>query len=531
MPVNKDEPDRPGDVDGADTPPGTGARDAAAEVPACEPAALAAQVVHVPDGDARALYEGAVERILADAMGRDAAWADRHQSPIHAADLGSPTSTGSTLDGAVTYELAHGSETSAGLLEPHHSTDAQGFDYRPAVDDRIAPAETPPAAVRIEPVLEMPDLGGAPSDADIADVTSVPAGPARSAHAVMDGAAISPPVHVGLHAQAATEAAGPLAVTPSIGVPAPASAPAPATGTQRSAWWSRARMGLKILLVVFAGYLALVLLLILLYRFVDPPGSTLMAYQWLKGTKINRTWVPIEDISHNLIRAVVVAEDSSFCRHWGIDLGAMKEAIDRAGDGTPRGASTISMQVAKNLFLTHSKSYVRKAVEIPLTVVAEGVWPKQRMLEIYLNIAEWGPGIFGAEAAAQHHFGKPAARLSEREAALLASVLPNPIIRSAGKPGPQTTRKASVVQARMRASRSVADCAMPQKAAAGSMQSPPAAKSTTAPKPAGQTGAKPSSAAAQRPAARQQPAKPSPSRPPAAKPEQGPWNTSIERLY
>jgi monofunctional biosynthetic peptidoglycan transglycosylase len=122
------------------------------------------------------------------------------------------------------------------------------------------------------------------------------------------------------------------------------------------------------------------------------------------------------------------------------------------------------MQVIKNLFLSQSKSYLRKAAEIPLTVVAEAVWPKSRMLEIYLNIAEWGPGIFGAEAAARHHFSKPASRLSEREAALLAAALPNPILRDAGDPSTRTARKASVIQSRMRAAGPVADCAMPQRA-------------------------------------------------------------------
>ncbi len=216
--------------------------------------------------------------------------------------------------------------------------------------------------------------------------------------------------------------------------------------------------------MVFAGYIGIVLILILLYRFIAPPASTLMVYQWLTGTELSRTWVPIEDISPNLLRAVVVSEDWGFCDHYGVDLEAIEQAIEKAGNGIPRGASTISMQVIKNLFLTQSKSYVRKAIEIPLTVVAEAVWPKSRMLEIYLNIAEWGPGIFGAEAAARHHFSKPASKLSEREAALLAASLPNPMIRDAGDPGPRTARKATVIQSRMRAAGpSVADCAMPPR--------------------------------------------------------------------
>jgi len=218
----------------------------------------------------------------------------------------------------------------------------------------------------------------------------------------------------------------------------------------------------KAALVLVGGYFALVVALIFLYRFIPPPASTLMIYQWFSGTSIQRTWVPIESMSPNLIRAVVIAEDWGFCDHYGVDLVAIEKALEQAGEGKiPRGASTISMQVVKNLFLTQSKSYVRKGVEIPLTFVAEFFWSKKRMLEIYLNIAEWGPGVFGAEAAAQHHFSKSAEKLSEREAALLASVLPNPMIRDAGNPGRLTRKKATVIQSRMRAAGPVADCAMP----------------------------------------------------------------------
>jgi len=147
-----------------------------------------------------------------------------------------------------------------------------------------------------------------------------------------------------------------------------------------------------------AAYFATVLFLILAYRLINPPTTTLIAYQWLTGTTIQQDWQPIENISPNLLRAVVVSEDWGFCDHYGVDIDALEKALELAGEGKiARGASTISMQVIKNLFLSQSKSYLRKAVEIPLTVVAETVWPKSRMLEIYLNIAEWGPGIFGAE--------------------------------------------------------------------------------------------------------------------------------------
>lgn len=210
-----------------------------------------------------------------------------------------------------------------------------------------------------------------------------------------------------------------------------------------------------------AAYFATVLVLILAYRVINPPTTTLIAYQWLTGTKIEQDWQPIENISPNLLRAVVVSEDWGFCDHYGVDIDALEKALELAGEGkVARGASTISMQVIKNLFLSQSKSYLRKAIEIPLTVVAETVWPKSRMLEIYLNIAEWGPGVFGAEAAARHHFNKPASKLTERESALLAAALPNPILRDAGDPSTRTARKASVIQARMRAAGPVANCAM-----------------------------------------------------------------------
>jgi monofunctional biosynthetic peptidoglycan transglycosylase len=248
-------------------------------------------------------------------------------------------------------------------------------------------------------------------------------------------------------------------------VSAPLAASATVTDTPRAAPEGRGGKALTLLksgaryaAIGAAGYLAFVVLQILAYRIIDPPGSTLMLLRMLGGTWVERTWVPIERISPNLIRAVIVSEDGRFCDHWGIDVEAMREAIRRSGDAVPRGASTISMQVTKNLFLWPSKSYLRKIVELPLTVLIELVWPKRRILEIYLNIAEWGPGIFGAEAAARHHFRKPASRLSEREAALLAASLPNPVRRDAGDPGPATSRKARVVQARMHMSGPVAAC-------------------------------------------------------------------------
>lgn len=228
--------------------------------------------------------------------------------------------------------------------------------------------------------------------------------------------------------------------------------------------WDRAkgvgRTALRYAGYAVAGYFAFVFALILLYRFVNPPFSSLMVVQALTGTSVHKEWVPLEEISPALVRAVIVSEDWSFCAHYGIDIKAIEEAIERSGDGIPRGASTISMQTTKNLFLWNAKSYIRKAVEVPLTLMIELIWPKWRILEIYLNVAEWGPGVFGAEAAAQYHFNKPASRLGEREAAQLAASLPNPIIREAGDPGPRTARKASVIQSRMRNAGGAANCVL-----------------------------------------------------------------------
>jgi monofunctional biosynthetic peptidoglycan transglycosylase len=218
--------------------------------------------------------------------------------------------------------------------------------------------------------------------------------------------------------------------------------------------------GFRAAFYLVLAWVALVAVAIVTFRFVNPPGSMLMAWQAITGEKITRRWVPLSHISPQLVRAVVVSEDGRFCQHWGVDMHEIGAAMERARGGIPRGASTISMQVAKNLFLWPSKSYVRKALEFPLTVAIELVWPKWRIAEVYLNIAEWGPGIFGAEAAARYHFAKPALRLTEREAALLAVALPNPIRRDAGDPGPGTARLAAHIQARIRNEYDAANCVL-----------------------------------------------------------------------
>jgi monofunctional glycosyltransferase len=189
--------------------------------------------------------------------------------------------------------------------------------------------------------------------------------------------------------------------------------------------------------IVLGTGLALALgfaVLILVYRFL-PPISTLMLARWLEGEMVERHYVPLERISGFLRAAVIVSEDARFCEHNGVDWSALREVLDRPGaNGPKRGASTIPMQTAKNLFLWPSRSYVRKAIEIPLALLIDLEWPKRRILEVYLNLAEWGKGVFGAEAAARHYFHKSADRLDAREAALLATALPNPSHRNAARP-------------------------------------------------------------------------------------------------
>lgn len=204
--------------------------------------------------------------------------------------------------------------------------------------------------------------------------------------------------------------------------------------------------------VFLAAAIVLPLSTILVLRFVDPPGSMLMLRRSLAGVTVRHQWVPLERISRNLSETVVTSEDSRFCAHKGVDWLAVEEAIDEAaerGDDAPRGASTIPMQTVKNLFLWQSRSYLRKAIEIPLAYAVSLIWPKRRVLEIYLNIAEWGPGVFGAEAAARYHFRRSAAKLTPRQSAQLAAALPNPHVRNAGRPGPRTRRLARHIERRV----------------------------------------------------------------------------------
>jgi monofunctional biosynthetic peptidoglycan transglycosylase len=187
------------------------------------------------------------------------------------------------------------------------------------------------------------------------------------------------------------------------------------------------------------------------YSFLPAPFTLVMVSESLfEGRNIRHQWVPLERISPHLIRAVIASEDNEFCHHWGFDFNELEKAWDRSqrNGGRLRGASTITQQTAKNAFLWGGRSYVRKGFEAYFTVLIEGLWSKRRTMEVYLNIIEWGPGVFGAEAAARHWFRKPASRLTQIEAARLAAILPNPARYRANPPGPYVNGRSYTIAAR-----------------------------------------------------------------------------------
>ena len=189
----------------------------------------------------------------------------------------------------------------------------------------------------------------------------------------------------------------------------------------------------------FLGVAGFYLVLILLFSVLTPPGNL---YQWSESWRlggIQRQWVNIEDIAPDMARSVVAGEDANFCLHWGFDMAAIRDAI---ANGSNRGASTIDQQTVKNVLLWQGRSWVRKAMEAVLTPITELLWSKQRILELYLNEAEFAEGVFGVQAAAQHYWGIDAKELSAIQAARLASVLPNPKEYNAGKPGPYVKTRA-----------------------------------------------------------------------------------------
>lgn len=199
-----------------------------------------------------------------------------------------------------------------------------------------------------------------------------------------------------------------------------------------------------------ALFVAVSIVMTAIYETLPVPITWLMMLRVVEGDGLSKDWEPLDSISPELVRAVIAAEDTRFCEHRGFDLVELRKAIEdwRRGEEL-RGASTITNQVARNVFLWKSRNFLRKGLEGYFTLLVELMWRKERIIEVYLNVAEWGPGIFGAEAGAQHYFGKPAAELTRREASLMAAILPNPIEWSASSPGSYTVNYAARIRTRM----------------------------------------------------------------------------------
>ena len=215
------------------------------------------------------------------------------------------------------------------------------------------------------------------------------------------------------------------------------------------------RLVLRILVRAVLAFVLLSLAWVLLYRFVDPPGTPLMLLRKLDDRytgAVHQFWVPLRRISPNAIRAVIAAEDARFCEHNGFDFAEIEKAMreNRRG-GKLRGASTISQQTAKNLFLWPGRNYVRKGLEAWFAVLLELFWSKDRIIEVYLNVVEFGDGIYGIEAAARLYYRRPARRLTPSQAAHLAAVLPNAWVFSPVDPSRLTRARAAMIEARMRA--------------------------------------------------------------------------------
>jgi monofunctional biosynthetic peptidoglycan transglycosylase len=217
---------------------------------------------------------------------------------------------------------------------------------------------------------------------------------------------------------------------------------------------------LLVLVLIFGliGPLAVVTL----YRFVPPPMTFLMVQRLFEGRGFDRRWVPLPEISPRLVGAVIASEDSGFCEHQGFDMAAIRKALkhNAADPNRIRGGSTISQQTAKNVFLWPRRDYVRKGLEAYFTVLIEAIWGKPRIMEVYLNSIEWGPGVYGAEAAAQRNFGVPAVDLTPAQAARLAVIVPKPLAWKADKPGRFVRRRSGTIAARAGVVRrqGLADC-------------------------------------------------------------------------
>jgi monofunctional biosynthetic peptidoglycan transglycosylase len=215
---------------------------------------------------------------------------------------------------------------------------------------------------------------------------------------------------------------------------------------------------LKYTFYIGLSFLILSVSTVLIYKFIPPPVTPHMIIRVIEGVIegdlvwIEKDWESYDNISKNLYRAILAAEDARFMSHEGVDWKAVESAKkynERYKGKKKRGASTVTMQTAKNTFLPHSRNYVRKAVEVYFTYLIEYIWGKKRILEVYANIVEWGPGLYGAEAASQKFFNKSASKLTKREAALLAAVLPNPRRWSPDKPTKYINKRVNMIMGRM----------------------------------------------------------------------------------
>jgi len=202
------------------------------------------------------------------------------------------------------------------------------------------------------------------------------------------------------------------------------------------------------LIVVLLFGLVGPVVVVAVYRVVPPPMTWLMVERMVQGHGFDRRWVPLDRISPQLVRSVIGAEDARFCQHHGFDWLAIRKAMNANGAGKKlRGGSTISQQTAKNVFLWPHRDWVRKGLETWFTVLIETLWGKPRIMEVYLNSIEWGPGVYGAEAAAQANFHVSAARLSPAQAARLAAIIPKPLAWKAARPGPYIQRRGGHIAA------------------------------------------------------------------------------------
>lgn len=205
-------------------------------------------------------------------------------------------------------------------------------------------------------------------------------------------------------------------------------------------WLARKlRRGLRVLLKFSFRLIIICILIVAVFRIINPPINIYIASEWYRLGDVKRDWTPIEVFQPHVARAVVAAEDANFCQHSGFDFASIKMALN--GKGKLRGASTISQQTAKNVFLWQGRTWVRKGLEAGVTSLIELIWPKQRILEVYLNVAEFDEGVFGMAAAGRHYFGVEPDKITRLQAARLAAVLPNPKNRSANRPKKVVTRR------------------------------------------------------------------------------------------